>query len=449
MTPIAAISDIPMSGGFVSGVTLEPQGLRLFAPATLTIQAPGNVPVASQWGFSFDGAGDDFHAYPMLMQQAPAMQIMHFTGFGFGAAPSLGATLEATVALKAEHRLDQQMAQLTQAERARVVLGEDPDPQFNSNMSVLYQQFYTDVVQPLLDAATNDDTFLETAVDIAAAWANQVQILFSKDQRFAGEVSAVLAAFKPLVIKYYADAFFRCTAPDGVPSVEIVKMIGAKKTFELMWRNSDAQFPQFETQLAACAAGPLLQLTLDSTMALSLDDPLGTLLTTNSDVGATKLPLRLDPKTLQYTGDGPLDYNSFTGTVHWIAPAFDCGSTFTGFPGTLSALGIIDLNINALSIQKPSDVRIALTLAPDITESVTIAGTGPRTPCITIPGGPYGYELGYLGIHGLQVGAGAGLPYYVNVDVQGTYSLSGVPEGGLGTATEGTTITLNSVPRGT
>jgi hypothetical protein len=455
MTPIAAISDIPLSNGFVSGVTLEPQGLRLFAPATLTIQAPGNVPVASQWGFSFDGAGDDFHAYPMLLQQAPAMQIAHFTGFGYGAAPSLGATLEATVALLAEHRLEQKAAELVNAERQIEVFGGQPDPQFMSNMSALYQHFYTDVVQPLLDAATKDDTFLETAVDLAAAWVNQVQVLgFGKDTRFAGEVSAVLTAFKQLIVKSYDDAFFRCTAPDGVPSAELVNMIGAKRMYELLVGNSNAQFPQFDTQLAACAAGALLQLTLDSTMGVSLTDALiGTLITTNSDVSATKVPLQLDAKSLQYTGSGALAYNSFTGAVHWIPPAFDCGSTFTGNPGTLSVLGTIDLNINALSIKKPSDVRVALSISPDVTESVTIAGTGPHTPCVALTIPYTGYTTGYLGIHMPQGGggssAGRGLPYSVNVDVQGSFSLSGVPEGGQGTATEATTITLNSVPRGT
>ncbi|HYX19803.1 MAG TPA: hypothetical protein VFA98_03060, partial [Thermoanaerobaculia bacterium] len=59
MAPISSIAALPLSQGLVGGVQIEPEGLGLFVPATLTINSPTPLrPNAA--GFSYLGDGQEF-----------------------------------------------------------------------------------------------------------------------------------------------------------------------------------------------------------------------------------------------------------------------------------------------------------------------------------------------------------------------------------------------------
>jgi hypothetical protein len=448
MTPIVSIGDIPLSGGFAAGIDLQPQGLRLLVPATLTITSPATAAPGQQWGFSYSGSGADFHIYPLNLGATITMNILHFTGFGWGMAPSLGSTLEAAIALQTEARVEQQVAQLTQQERARELNPNNPqppslDPQYLENMATLLQQEYTDVVQPLIDAAMGDDGFLQKASEIVTGWEKQVELLDLDGQEpFASEVAATKSALVQLIVKFHNNAFARCLAPDGVAVAESANMLEAFRELTLL--DQTALLPNFNTQVAACMAGSL-QLTFDSTIIGELAEQSVGNLDTTSHVLATDVPLQFDTTKLQYFGTGPLAYESFSGVIHWVPPLSDCGSSFSGIPGTIDVTGVIDLNVNGLSIKQASDVEILLTTNPSVSELILARGIGPKVPCTTGPLPVDLYTAYYIFLHVTtqleQFANATPLPYPVFVNTPKLFAFQGT--GPLGGAiTESTLVTL-------
>jgi hypothetical protein len=65
LTPVQTIVGLPYHGGLSAAVHLEPDGLTLFKPATLTIR--GNKPAPAGYahiGFEYQGSGTGLHFYP-------------------------------------------------------------------------------------------------------------------------------------------------------------------------------------------------------------------------------------------------------------------------------------------------------------------------------------------------------------------------------------------------
>src|SRR5438132_1357763 len=87
MIPVAAMTRLPFSGGLRAAVQLQPEGLRLQQPATLTIDAAqplsltGQKPIA----FGYHGDGDALYLFPAVMSGSHAeFALMHFSGYGAG-----------------------------------------------------------------------------------------------------------------------------------------------------------------------------------------------------------------------------------------------------------------------------------------------------------------------------------------------------------------------------
>lgn len=93
MTPVSALGNVG-SAKFVAGVQLAPEGLFLIHGGTLTIIPSHQLPIASQVGYGYDGAGDDVHRVPLLPTRAIVIPLAHFSGVGLlaGAAESLAGT---------------------------------------------------------------------------------------------------------------------------------------------------------------------------------------------------------------------------------------------------------------------------------------------------------------------------------------------------------------------
>jgi hypothetical protein len=67
LTPVAAIDGLPLSGGLLAAVRIEPEGLWFDLPFLLTITLPEGqtVPAGNQiLGFAFEGEGEEFHLCP-------------------------------------------------------------------------------------------------------------------------------------------------------------------------------------------------------------------------------------------------------------------------------------------------------------------------------------------------------------------------------------------------
>lgn len=85
LTPVTSIDGLPFHGGFSAAVHLEPDGLILFKPATLTIRHNKPAPTGyAQIGFEYQGSGSGLHFYPTEQGSGLEFMLMHFTSPGLG-----------------------------------------------------------------------------------------------------------------------------------------------------------------------------------------------------------------------------------------------------------------------------------------------------------------------------------------------------------------------------
>lgn len=97
MTPVSRIDRIPFSGGLIAGVELEPQGLRLLVPATLTIQPASPAAAERTLTYAYLGRGEDFILYPRTRGASSlALPVFHFSGYGAGEGSPAEAAQQAS-----------------------------------------------------------------------------------------------------------------------------------------------------------------------------------------------------------------------------------------------------------------------------------------------------------------------------------------------------------------
>ena len=89
LTP-ATVTGLPLRGGSLAAVQLEPEGLRLLAAATLLVSPPGGAfatPAGQRLvGFGWHGTGAELHLAPSLdLDGARQLELYHFSGVGLGA----------------------------------------------------------------------------------------------------------------------------------------------------------------------------------------------------------------------------------------------------------------------------------------------------------------------------------------------------------------------------
>jgi hypothetical protein len=86
LTPVSSVGGFPFSGGFHTGVEIEPEGLRLLTPATLSIRPAAPLPLNQTLTYAYAKGGEDFILYPRLNDAADVIQIplFHFSGYGSG-----------------------------------------------------------------------------------------------------------------------------------------------------------------------------------------------------------------------------------------------------------------------------------------------------------------------------------------------------------------------------
>ncbi len=74
LTPISQVGNLPLSGGLLSAVKIEPEGLEFYGYATLTTTlkqgAPANTSVI---GFKSSNTGSEFHLYPLSKPATAAL----------------------------------------------------------------------------------------------------------------------------------------------------------------------------------------------------------------------------------------------------------------------------------------------------------------------------------------------------------------------------------------
>jgi hypothetical protein len=85
LTPVTRIDRFPFSGGLAAGVEIEPAGLDLILPATLTIRTTSPAPVDRTLPYAYERGGEDFILYPRAVDTSSLrLPLVRFGGYGAG-----------------------------------------------------------------------------------------------------------------------------------------------------------------------------------------------------------------------------------------------------------------------------------------------------------------------------------------------------------------------------
>jgi hypothetical protein len=226
MTPVTAIQGMPL-GQLIGAVHIEPYGLQLLKPATLTIEPPSDAPIAEQTGFLFQEGGDDFHLAPLQDTQKLTLTLTHFS------TPGAARATDAQRANVASHAPVRNLAQLEQAlaEYARSLRANDlgqpvgavPDP------ATLRTDYYNEVVKPELQAAENEDAKVEPAIADALGWARQFATLGAEDTALENEMWQEIQ----VVLRNAVDrAYTLCAQQHDLH--QIIRLIGFEREAQIL-----------------------------------------------------------------------------------------------------------------------------------------------------------------------------------------------------------------------
>ena len=423
LTPLTGLSGLPVSGGLLAGVDLGPAGLELQQAATLTIAPATTVPADQQVGFGYHAVAgqQQFHFHALALASTISLAVTHFSGAGVGqGAPGNGGTPSSPADL-----LEEQIAQLISQERGCQLTGGSCDPNFYDELYQLFQDFYTQVVTPLVQQAMTDDSVAQDAIGALTAWGSTVTAFGGAGRApFAAELQNINAQIVAILTNAYNKAYGRCLndSSQAQRAIEGNKMISDQRNLVLLGAGS----ANFNSEVAACLTGPLT-LDIDSQTTAVLAATSATFEQHHdSHVSAQNIQLSFDPARLAYTGSGPLTYDSYTFATVWPPPATDCSSG-TGHDGTVSVVGEFDLNVPVLQGASP---RVHLTLEPTVTETDVVCMIVPNSPPASAPpiqDNAYQSALGYAHANATPPGATAeASPYYVTVNTAGSFSFADV-----------------------
>jgi hypothetical protein len=156
MTPVTALTGLPFGDG-VYGVQLEPEGTRFADLVTLAITPPADVPVNQQLPIGWSGSTNVVSLAPVdPAKQAFELKLAHFSGYALlRATKGINATLEGVrhrLGGSEEDRISSAVAEATQRERQRQLMGEAEAP---LDLSGLMSEYETKVLGPRKEAAAS------------------------------------------------------------------------------------------------------------------------------------------------------------------------------------------------------------------------------------------------------------------------------------------------------
>jgi len=148
MTPVEAISDLPVPGGLVAAVDLQPSGLEFWEPVVLTIDPVADIPPEEQTPFLISLG--EFVLHPLVLESSEIqLPLTHFSAAGLAQGPvtdlpRLSSAFDAYTAA---------VAALVLPQRPALLGGGSGDPQFASDLAELADAYYDANLAPGLEVA--------------------------------------------------------------------------------------------------------------------------------------------------------------------------------------------------------------------------------------------------------------------------------------------------------
>lgn len=257
MTPVTAAEGVPVEGGKLVGVDLEPEGLRFYSPATLTVhpaEATGPVEAIS---FSYLGDGEDLHLYPPVNDpETLSFNIFHFSGhIGFvdigegtqltAEGPELTVEPDSFNPSDWEAQFEHEMGELLSEERNADLRGEEGNPQFQEILEGLVRDYYFQIISGLLPGIRSDCAQAKANSSKVLDWARQVELL-GMGETFSNESSSIMDAVFAGADNCWEEAIEPCL--DVNDGVQMREAIGIARMNILMGGSEDKYNP-FDPEL--------------------------------------------------------------------------------------------------------------------------------------------------------------------------------------------------------
>jgi hypothetical protein len=339
MVPITRIDGMRLSGGLIGGVQLEPEGLELLAPATLTITVPKGYDPKQMVGFGYHAGGDGFHL-DLATGDGKTISLSIDSFSGHGAASGTPGSIADQGNQPAGSPADTAAQQLTNA--IKQCVGQD-DSQCLPLIQMLIDQ-YNNTIKPDLTAAQNDDSKIDSAAGEFLNWWHDVELLsLDREITINGKtynIPGLIDKGKALVFKGLKNAFdqesARCLSQEDIS--QSTKMFNRLRQLALL--SDDTQPPYtMETKWKDFEKCARYRMNFESKLTWKM----GESMTIKADIKGSAI-LRLDGEgeyQLYSTrnGSGTLTYNSFDADFSGASEALNnyCKIDATDSSGKLQA----------------------------------------------------------------------------------------------------------------
>ena len=400
MTPALRAEELPLSGGLLGAVKLEPEHLELHTPALLRIIPPELPPGLRTIAFAYNGDGEQFHLRPIAVDPAAngsvpdapvlamALPALRSVGVGSGTQADVERQLARPAPADPLDALEQQL------------VADTPDELHTLGLLSVYQV----VIWPGLQRAVTDDRAVDLAIRRFGQWLFWVDH-YKLRTRLITQISDAFTQIKRIVARSAAASFERCVAERRPEEgFRLLRLARYARTYV-----SAAEDETIRARLAKCLR---FELTFHSHMTEGgFGDPYGYLYGLEA-----KLTLRAGTgKGTTATGSGPLEWRE----VGWIGSnTGGCVFSVTGTGSTFNAQPQpFGLSIAPVGRSSPA-VTISLWYHP---------GTPSELTSIQCPGGivtaPTTAWATYYGQTHADERSGAG--YRVSSQVVGAGSFAG------------------------
>jgi hypothetical protein len=196
LTPLASVEGLPFSGGLVGGAQMAPEGLRLFQPATLTIESLKTVAAEGfeTVAFGYHQAGEGVYLTPSdVAGSILTLELWHFSGEAAAQAtpPEIQTQQQQYVPSIAEDAFTQRMQEFIGRQRQADLMGEG-NPDFMRQHREFLREAYNSFVAPQLPIALTDCERAPAILSRALGWAQQAELLGGSVQNeFRAEIDKV------------------------------------------------------------------------------------------------------------------------------------------------------------------------------------------------------------------------------------------------------------------
>ncbi|MCX6060407.1 MAG: hypothetical protein NTW69_19960 [Chloroflexi bacterium] len=247
LTPITAIDGLPFSGGFVGGVQMAPEGLRLFQPAMLTIESPKTVAATGfeTVAFAYHQNGDGLYLNPSEAKGNQLMiEIWHFSGAGAAqGTPAEIQSQQGRVPSNAEDAFTQRMRDYLGRERQAQLLGQPTDSDLQKTMGDFLREGYDSFIAPQLPIALQNCEAAPAILSKALGWLRQVQLL-GYDEQFSAENTKIMDTMSQALANCYNKEYDQCVIDKKI--AHRTTMLGMYRQASLLGMEDQLDYSKIE-----------------------------------------------------------------------------------------------------------------------------------------------------------------------------------------------------------